>query len=89
MVVPLRVTVDLISLPARSRSSKVALETPMTGSLKAAVTLALRLTRVAPAAGLPAVTVGAGPEVKVQEVVASGFPARSRMAVAPPVRVTV
>ena len=39
--------------------------------------------------GTKPVTVGAGPVVKVQLVVASGVPAASRMAVAPPTSVAV
>src|SRR3954447_4412259 len=62
---------------------------PWIASLKVAVTLAVRLTAVAAAAGVFAVTVGAGPVVKVQVTVVRGAPAVSRMAVGPPVRVTV
>src|SRR4051812_33735247 len=65
--------------------------TPCTASLKVASMLAVRLTPVAPANGVRAVTVGAevsAPVVKVQLTVASGLFAASRIAVAPPVRVT-
>ena len=63
--------------------------TPATTSLNVAVMLFARTTPVAFTAGVRAVTVGLGPVRNDQVVVASGAPARSRIAVAPPVRVTV
>src|SRR3954447_6330598 len=62
---------------------------PVTPSLKVAVMFAVRLTAVAPLAGVRAVTVGAGPVVKVQLSVVNGLPAASRIALEPPVRVAV
>src|SRR5215212_42736 len=63
--------------------------TPCTASLNVAVTFAVRLTPVAPEAGVRPERVGAGPVVKLHVTVVSGAPARSRIAAAPPVRVTV
>src|SRR3954447_16873328 len=70
-------------------STTVVPLTPVTFSLKVAVTLRIRLTAVAPEAGVLAVMVGAGPVVKVQLVLAIGLFAASRRAVGPPVRVAV
>src|SRR3954451_23587622 len=68
----------------------VPVTTPVArASLKVAVTLAVRLTAVALSAGVRADTVGAAPVRNVQLVVARGAPAVSRIAAAPPVRVTV
>ncbi len=98
LVVPLRVTVaattePLVPLPVL-RTNVVPL-TPLTGSLKVAVMLPVRLTLVALLLGDRAVTVGAvvsagaAAVVKVQDTVVSGLLAASRMAAAPPVRVAV
>src|SRR5215210_6945556 len=75
--------------PAAFFKVKVVVVTPCTGSPKVAVTLPVVLTAVAFAAGVRLVTVGTGPVVKVQLVVASGLFAASRRAVGPPVRVAV
>ena len=54
---------------------------PVTASLKVAVMFAVRLTPVALTAGVRAVTVGAGPVMKVQVLAVSGLPATSLIAV--------
>src|SRR5690242_17110859 len=65
-------------VPALRRANVAAL-TPVTLSLVVAVMFAVRLTRVAPAAGDVDDTVGLGPVVNAQDVGASGLPARSVM----------
>src|ERR687890_566510 len=75
--------------PAAFFRVKVVALTPRTASPKVALRLPVVLIAVAFAAGVRAVTVGAGPVVKVQLVVVSGLFATSRRAVAPPLRVTV
>ena len=89
LVVPLRATVATTGAPLGLMRAKVVPLTPWTGSLKVAVMMAARLTPVAPDAGVRDDTVGAGPVLNCHVVVASGLPARSRMAVLPPVSVAV
>ncbi|BAS10898.1 hypothetical protein AHiyo4_43200 [Arthrobacter sp. Hiyo4] len=62
----------------------VAALTPWTGSLKVTERLLFRLTRRELLPGVNPLTVGAGPVVNVQLVLANGVPVVSRMAVAPP-----
>ena len=91
LVVPLRLTVAVTSASvAVLRSWNVVVSTPSTASLNVADTLAVRLIPVALPAGARWITVGATlAVVKLHDVVANGAPAVSRMAVAPPVNVTV
>ena len=79
----------MVSVP--TFSDTLAPVAPATFSLNVAVTFAVRLAPTAPLAGVleVAMTVGAGPVRNVQVDVANGFPARSRIAAAPPVNLTV
>ena len=96
-VVPIRSTVAAIAVVGAAflRTMNVVLLTPSTASLKVAVMSFPTGTPVAFTAGVLAVTVGgaftttAAAVVNDQVVVASGAFARSRIAAAPPVRVTV
>src|ERR1700712_4797519 len=85
-VVPFRVTVAAMAVPgaATLRRKNVVVVTPVMASLNVAVMLLARTTPGAFAAGVVVVMVGAGPVRKVQLVLASGLPATSRIAVAPP-----
>jgi len=93
LVVPLRVTVAETRVPLLVFRVNVLVLTACTASLKVTVMFPLRLTLVAPLLGVRAVIVGAvvsggaAAVVKVQDRVASGLLAASRMAAAPPVRV--
>ena len=72
-------------------STKLVPLTPVTAALKFARMLAPLATLVASAAGVVVVTTGASGAsvVKLQREVASGTPALLRIAVGPPVNVTV
>src|SRR5215218_3717858 len=92
LVLPLRDTTAVAAAPVAvlARVNVVA-PTFWTASLNVAVMLAVRFTPVALTAGVRADTLGCGPVRNVQEMgaAASGLFARSRMPVAPPVRVAV
>src|SRR6478609_1111329 len=89
-VVPLRDTVAVTPAPvAVFFSVTVPVPAPWMASLNVTTMLLARRTSVAPGRGVMAVMTGAGPVVKVQLLVASGVPAASRTAAAPPVSVAV
>src|SRR6478735_3784099 len=81
LVVALNVTAEVTTAPVETRSIRTlpATAKPVMASLNVAVTLLLRSTPVAPAAGVVAVMVGFGPVVNDHVLVAIVLPARSRM----------
>src|SRR3954453_8659969 len=80
-VVALNVTVPAATVPAGFLTVNEVPVTPTTASLKVAVTVVFLAMPVAPAAGVRAVTLGAGPVRNVHDVdaAANGLPATSVM----------
>src|SRR3954468_11457182 len=80
-VVALNVTVPAAAVPAGFLTVNDVALTPVTTSLNVAVTVVFLATPVAPAAGVRAVTLGAGPvrKVAVADAAGNGLPARSVM----------
>src|SRR4051794_6226173 len=78
-VVALNVTGPAAAVPAGFLTVNDVALTPVTTSLNVAVTVVFLATPVAPAAGVRAVTLGAGPVRKVHAVAGNGLPATSVM----------